>query len=371
MKIRAALLGAALAAAVPATAQTAPPATGDPHAPGRAVVAAIGRIVTPRGVQESFEARIGGTRQIIGVRGRDRANPILLYLHGGPAAPEMPIAWTWQRPWEEYFTMVHWDQRGSGKSFPLNDPQAIAPTMTFDRFCADAIEVIELLRKRYAKRKIFVLGHSWGSTLGLCVLQRRPDLIHAYIGTGQVIDFRENERVGYDWTLAQARAAGNAEAVAELEALEPYARSGPFDIDKMTTERKWSIRYGALAAYRDNADFFFDARRMSPDYLPADRKALNDGSAYSIRTLFPILSDVSFTSLTRVEAPIFFFLGRHDHTTPSPLAAQWLDRVKAPRKGLVWFEDSAHLAEIEEPGKFLVELLRRVRPLAREGRPGA
>ena len=112
----------------PVSAQQPP----DPYAPAKAIVADINRIVTPNGVQENLVVTLGGAQQAINVRGADRANPILLYVHGGPGAVEMPFAWSFQRPWEDFFTVVQWDQRGAGKSYALNDPKALAPTMTLD-----------------------------------------------------------------------------------------------------------------------------------------------------------------------------------------------------------------------------------------------
>ena len=108
------------------------PETADIYAPGRAIVADLDRIVTPNGVQETFEAVLGGARQVVNVRGADRGNPILIYIHGGPGAVEMPFGWAFQRPWEDFFTVVQWDQRGAGRSYPLNDPKTLAPTLTID-----------------------------------------------------------------------------------------------------------------------------------------------------------------------------------------------------------------------------------------------
>ncbi|MDB5686831.1 MAG: alpha/beta hydrolase [Rhizorhabdus sp.] len=355
----------ALTSAGPAIAQPTP----DPYSPGREIVADINRIVTPRGVQETFEVTLGGARQVVNVRGADRSNPIILFVHGGPGAVEMPVAWAFQRPWEDYFTVVQWDQRGAGRSFPLNDPEALAPTLTPDRYRDDAIELIELLRHKYGQRKIFLIGHSWGSVVGLSVAAKRPDLLYAYIGMGQLIDFRENERIGYAWTLDRARKDGNAQAVRELEALRPYPGPGNFDIGKMTTERTWSIHYGALAAGRQDADFYFHAPRLSPEYSAADRKAWDDGSAFTIRTMFPQLAAVTFKDVHRIDTPLIFLLGRQDYTCPASIAAAWMEQVKAPKKSVIWFEHSAHLPMIEEPGRVFAALLEYALPLAGGNRP--
>lgn len=347
---------------------TAVHADDDPYAAGRAVVADVNRVVAPNGVQETFEVVLGGARQVVNVRGADKANPILIFVHGGPGSVEMPMAWTFQRGWEDFFTVVQWDQRGAGRSYPLNDPAALAPTMTLERYRDDTIELIDVLRRKYGKDRVFLLGHSWGSAVGLSVAAKRPDMLHAYIGMGQLIDWRENERVGFEWTLDRARSTGDTDAVRELEAMRPYPGEGVITIDQADAWRKWAIRYGALAANRQNADFYFNATRLSPEYTPQDRKAWGDGSAFTVKTLIPRLSDMSFTKLTRLDVPVILFLGRHDYVVPAPIADAWLKRLSAPKKTVVWFENSAHLPMIEEPGKTLAALLQHARPLAQKRR---
>jgi proline iminopeptidase len=338
--------------------------TGDVYAPGRALIGDIEKIVTPNGIQETFEATLGGARQVVNVRGADRANPLLVFIHGGPGAVEMPISWAFQRPWEDYFTVVQYDQRGAGRSYRLNDPATLTPSLTVERYRDDAIELIELLLRKYGKRKVVLLGHSWGSVVGLSVAAKRPDLLHVYVGMGQIIDPRENERVGMAWTLAQARSHGNAAAVRELEALRPYPDSGAFDIDKADGWRKWAIQYGSLAAYRPDANFYLRAPRLSPEYGPADLEAWDLGSAYSVTHVWPRLADVSFTKLNRLSVPVVMFIGRHDMTTPASIAAAWMDRLHAPKKTTIWFEHSSHLPMIEEPGRTFAALLEQVYPLA-------
>jgi pimeloyl-ACP methyl ester carboxylesterase len=339
----------------------------DIYAPGRDIVAGLSRIVTPNGVDETFVATLGGSPQVVNVRGADRSNPILLFVHGGPASPEMPLAWSFQRPWEDFFTVVQWDQRGSGRSFLLDDPTKIAQSLSLDRYRDDAIELIEQLRRRYSQRKVILLGLSYGSTIGLSVAIKRPDLLYAYIGVGQLIDGRENERVGFDWTLARAQADHNARAVAELEALRPYPGDGPLSVSRTMIERNWNIHYGGLVAYRPDAEWYFHLGRVSPLYTPADRKAWDAGSDLTMKAVWPALIGISFKQVDRLDVPLFFFLGRHDYTTPGPIAANWLAHVRAPEKRLVWFEHSAHLPFVEEPGRMLQALLE-VRPLATAGK---
>ena len=360
MKLRIAALALLAALAAPALAQT-----DDAYAPARAIVADIGKIVSPNGVQDSFEATLGGARQVVNVRGADKGNPILIFVHGGPGAVEMPFAWAFQRPWEDVFTVVQYDQRGAGRSYPLNDPATLAPTMTVERYRDDAIELIELLKKRYGKRKVVLLGHSWGSIVGLSVAIKRHDLLYAYVCVGQGIDFREGERVGMAWTRAKVLAAGNSEAVAAIDALAPYPQ-GEFTIAKADGWRKYAIPYGSLMYNKPDLNLYFQTPRLSPEYSEADRKAWGKGSEFSVTTLWPQLADVSFTKVKKMDVPIVFLLGRHDYTVPSPVAAQWFAQVKAPSKKLVWLEHSAHMPMVEEPGNFFAALLRDVLPLTKE-----
>ncbi len=330
-----------------------------------AIVRNIYKVVTPNGIDVQKEIAVGGVKQWITVRGRDRNNPILLFIHGGPGAPEMPTSWTFQSPWEDYFTVVQWDQRGAGKSYNAEDPAAIEPTLTLDRIAQDAGEVVQYLRKTYGKDKVFVLGHSWGSVVGLELARRHPEWLYAYVGVGQVIDKNDNERVGYEGTLKLAKVAGNEKAVKELESIAPYpGPDGSTPLDKLNLERKWSVHFGGLTYGRDSLDYYSDAALLSPDYTASDVDAIDKGSALSLMPLFTEMGTVDFRKVTDFGCPIFLFAGRHDLTTPSEVAADWFATIKAPLKKLVWFENSAHMIQIEEPGKMLVRLVQDVRPLA-------
>lgn len=348
-----------LGAAAPAPAPAPQP---DSYAPGREIIGGLHQIVTENGVQDTFVATLGGVKQVVNVRGADRTNPILIYVHGGPGAAEMPFAWAFQRPWEDFFTVVQWDQRGAGRSYLLNDPAKLAPTMTLDRVRDDTIELIDLLRHKYGKRKVFLLGHSFGSVIGLSVAAKRPDMLYAYIGMGQYIDTNAGEKAGFDWTLDQARRDGNKQAIRELEALQPYP-GGNTRIERVDAERKWANYYGALFWRHRDGDFYYRLARLSPDYTPVERMNYDKGSAFSTGQLEKQLAGLSFMPLTRLGCPVFMFMGRHDALTPPSIASAWLDHVSAPAKGRFWFENSAHMMMIEEPGRTLAALLR-IRPLA-------
>lgn len=327
-------------------------------------IADFRKILGPQGIEVLETVPIGGIPQWLSIRGTDRANPILLFLHGGPGHPNMPLAHT-QRGWEDYFTVVHWDQRGAGKTNATNDPAKVGPTMTLDRMYQDTEEVAAHLRTRFNKQKIFVVGHSWGSILGTMLAQRRPDWLHAYVGIGQVVAFTDNERVGYEWTLERARADRNAAAIAELTKIAPYPdANGRVSIEKLAAQRKWLQHYGGAVYRRTGYESENPMLDLSPDYSPSDLVAGGEGSGASLLRLLGDLERVDLRTITSLGCPTFLFLGRHDYNTPSTLAAAWFEQLAAPAKQIVWFEHSAHMAYTEEPGKMLVQLVAHLRPIA-------
>jgi pimeloyl-ACP methyl ester carboxylesterase len=330
----------------------------------RAAVEDLTHIVAPEGVQDTYKTTIGGIEQWINVRGQDKANPMILFVHGGPASPSMPTTWQWQRPIEEYFTVAHYDQRGVGKTLRANDKDAIAGTLKIERFVDDAIEVAEHLRARYKKDKLIIIGHSWGTVVSTRAVLKRPDLFYAYVGIGQVANMRENERISYEFGIAQARLHNNAEALQEMAAIAPYPGDQPITRERIIVARKWPQYYGGLSAYKSDSTYYFRAPMLSPEYDQADWEAIDAGSQLTLGAVLQEWSQVDFTGVRRFPIPVIMFLGRHDYTTPTEPVVKWMAQLKAPYKQSVWFEHSAHMMPWEEPGKMLTSLLAYVRPLA-------
>jgi pimeloyl-ACP methyl ester carboxylesterase len=331
----------------------------------RDIIAASRKVVSPRGIETQIEIPVNGTRQWISVRGHDARNPILLVLHGGPASPDMPLAYTFQTPWEDYFTVVQWDQRGAGKTYAANDAEKVAAGMTVEQMTADAEEVVSYLRRTYHKKKIFLLGHSWGSVLGVRLAQAHPDWFHAYIGVGQIVNMRQSEADGYRFALAEARAHDNQSALRDLARIAPYpSPDKPLDLASIGTQRKWLEFYGGLAWGRTSFAFDSRAEKLAPEYSDDDLKAIDDGSLFSLRYLLGPLTDIDFTKTTRFNLPMLQFVGRHDYSVSHEVTARWFATLRAPAKKLVWFEDSAHMVMQEQPGRFLMHLVNDARPYA-------
>lgn len=322
-------------------------------------------IDTMRGVNETREVEIGGIRQWISIRGRDRRNPILLFVHGGPASPTWPNSWFFQTPWEDYFTVVQWDQRGAGKTAAANVAATVNPTITVDRMTQDGVELVAYLRKAFQKEKIFLMGHSWGTVIGTNVAQLHPEWLHAYIGMGQVVDFKESERLSYEWALTMARERKNQEAITALEKLEPYPNAdGTVPIDKIIVERRWVIEFGGLTWGRPDFNYEMNATTASSDYTDRDIAAMQSSDLTSLTQLLGPPNTLSYKQTTHFRCPVFVLGGRYDNETVTEVAKRWLESLDAPKKGFFFFEHSAHMMTFEEPGKLLLHLVNDIRPIA-------
>jgi len=336
------------------------------------VVAEARKIVTPGGIERLEKVRIGGIDQWVSIRGRDRRNPVILVIHGGPGYPLMPMSWWISRDWEEYFTVVQWDQRGAGKTYMLNDPAKVAPTLNMTRNFDDAEEMAQWVRRELGKKKLFVLGHSAGTYAGLQLAQRHPDWIHGYIGVGQIADMPESERRGWTFAMNHAHRAHNQKAIAELQAIVPYFAPGhPSPLKDVFIERKWINVFGGTMAYRQDNNADSNLARLSPDYSDAELPHLWAGNKFTENALLLPIVSADMSVVKKLDCPLIVMGGRHDYVANSDVVAQWVANINAPFKQFVWFEDSGHMPMTEEPAKFLVSLLRYARPLAERAGDGA
>jgi pimeloyl-ACP methyl ester carboxylesterase len=284
--------------------------------------------------------KIRGVDQWLLIRGERKTNPILLFLPGGPGLSLIPVAHKFQPMLEKDFVVVHWDQRGAGKSHSF----FTHPEITEEDLVSDAHEVIELLRRRFQQPKIYLVGHSWGTYLGMRIAERYPDLIYAYIGAGQMSDDPDVEK-------AQAR------FVKEKTRSEPPANLHTAVIsvggDLRGMNSSFPVVKEALKAH---------------EYSYIDYVHVVAGLFYYLH-YNPALRQV-YPRVTKLHVPIYFFVGREDYITPVPLTVAYFNKIQAPRKRLVWFENSAHWTFYEEPDKFRDEL-RRIRKEVEPSSPTA
>ncbi len=316
-------------------------------------------ITAPNGIDEATFVKIGGLDQWITIRGEDRKNPMLLLLHGGPGDATNPWGYAGFRTWLKYFTVVQWDQRGAGRTLGRNGA-ASASTITIERMVQDGIELSELLRKRLQKDKIVLVGHSWGSTLGVFMAKARPELFYAFVGTGQVADPSRNYAVAYEALVVKASREGNSRALQELKEVGPP----PYNDRKgFAVQRKWANLFeGADAFIASMMGFALTA----PGYTLADINDWLEGQNLSAEHLVPLTSVLDPKRLGGEFAlPVFVIQGAEDFTTPTSLARTYLDSLHAPRKAFATIDGAGHFAVFTKQDAFLKELRALALPLTR------
>jgi len=319
-------------------------------------------IATPNGIDERRFVAIGGVEQWIVIRGQNRDNPAILILHGGPGAADSPLERLFLS-WERDFTIVQWDQRGAGKSFRSNQDAA-----NIDLMVQDAAEVSQYVRSRLHLNKIILLGHSWGSVLGVLLVQAHPDLFSAWVGTGQIMNMQKGEVEAFARVLAKARNRGDKDAIDALE------QSGPppyRNIRQMGLERRWAMQYESGLNYK----FPTGPRLLLAELLTAPDYSLKDvvnylrgvvgGDAFFGETLDGPMMRMDLPAMgTDFSIPFFIVQGAEDDITPAVLAKAYFDQITAPRKSMLLIPEAGHMALMTRPDAFLQFLLANVRPVA-------
>jgi len=305
------------------------------------VVLVFGRGRTPviegaHAVATLEQVELGGDRQWILIRGRDARAPVLLFLHGGPGMPAMYMAHDFQRPLEEDFVVVHWDRLGAGKSYEAG--------LSHDRFTLrrtvdDTHKLAEHLRRRFGRERIYLVGHSWGTYLGMLAAAERPELYAAYVGVAQVAGTHEAvDAWRRDWAQHHPSAAADEALQARLAAgarvtEDDLFRHGGELVDSRSF---WPIVLAGLGSAEYTLRDVFNVRR-----------AVSRVNARMVGDEEPLDQRIAALPL-----PTFFLLGRHDANTPGALAVAYLETLQAPLKHVVWFEDSAHFPFWEQPNRF-------------------
>ncbi len=338
----------------------------------RAAVARSVAIPPATGIEILEAPSINGAQQWVQIRGRDRRNPVLLFIHGGPGMPMMPWAHLFQPEWEFAFTVAQWDQRGAGLTSKVAQASVPPPAgRVIETHIEDAYQVARYVAARTGQPRIGIVAHSWGSIIGLELVRRHPELFYAYVGTGQILDRHAEERAGVEFVARRAREEGNQQALTELASLQPYPESLAASADEQRwsaiigAERKWVGVYGGVFHDPHTAKRFKWAPLFTPAYDLVD--------VYRLMRRVPIKGttirrEMAYTDLTAsgltFRAPVFFFNGRHDYVVAPSVIEMHFPAIEAPHKELLWFDRSAHWPMIEERERFAQLLIERVRPLA-------
>ena len=296
-------------------------------------------------IEEFFSIDINNCSQQVLIQSDNIVtNPILLYLHGGPGSSAMMYSHLYSGRLRKHVIFVNWDMRGAGLSYHDGiNPESVSE----EQIAKDAVVLIRYLRDRFKKEKIFLLGHSFGSVLGMYLVNNYPDLFYAYIGVGQVIDYKKSVPITYAWLHEVLKKNDDAVGLERIE-----RDSFPY-IDLV-------VKYGG---HHDLSIDLHSIIRNSPYYAEGYLDVLAKGKQFSAENVAKNPKHYKYPSeIKETEVPLYFFEGRNDHVIACApeLVVEYCNSVKAPKKEIIWFEHSAHYVTVEEPDKFQTEIIKIV-----------
>jgi pimeloyl-ACP methyl ester carboxylesterase len=318
----------------------------------RPVTDAAGRPI-PGSIAEKIHVPINGTQQGMVIRSADPANPVLLFVHGGPGLPEYFLDERMPTGLEKEFTVVWWDQRGAG--FSRAAGSSAPESMTVDQLVDDTIAVTDYLRARFGQPKVYLLAHSWGTYIGIRAARRAPDRYHAYIGMAQVAHQIESEKLAYDYALERCRADGDLKTVRRLEE-SPVTTAAPLPAkwNAMRDGIMHGLGVGTTRRMDSVVTGVFVPSWLSREYTLTEKADLWRGMSSSRGFFWDEFMTVDMRHVApNLSIPTYFVHGRYDYTASYDLARDYFEKLDAPVKGFYTFDDSAHSPAFEEPERML------------------
>jgi pimeloyl-ACP methyl ester carboxylesterase len=308
-----------------------------------------------RRIARSERVELGGWPQAIRIQGDDRSNPVLLFVHGGPGLPEMPIAQL-NSDLERDFTIVQWDQRGAGKSYRHGIPRE---SMRLEQFVNDTIELTSYLQRTLGKRRIYLVGFSWGTLVAALAAEREPQRFIAYVGISQIVNIPEAELVLYRDALAAAEARHLEKGIRQLRDIGPPAWA---TARKKTTVARWWKRLRPKVSHKITGARYAALALTSAAYTPVDLVRLVEGAAFSSASLRDEIRAADLRKLVRrFKVPVYFLMGRHDTVVSSEMLVRYFATLDAPRgKKIIWFDDADHAPHLEMPERYRA-VMRQIR----------
>jgi pimeloyl-ACP methyl ester carboxylesterase len=300
----------------------------------------------PGSISEKIHVNINGVEQGMFIKGKDSSNPVLLYLHGG--MPDYFLTQDYPTGLDEDFTVVWWEQRGSGLSYSSDIPPA---SVNPDQLVSDTVSVTNYLRKRFGQQKIYLMGHSGGTFVGIQAAARAPELYRAYIGVAQMSNQLESEKLAYAYMLWRFKDDGNAKMVRTLEEA-PITDTVPLP-DSYQSVRDPAMHSLGIGTTHDMTSVVTGLLLPSftnREYTLGEKIGMWRGKIFSGSRLWNAQLSTDLTKkVTRLEIPVYFFHGVYDYTVSYPLAKSYYEQLDAPLKGFYTFTESAHSPLFEEP----------------------
>lgn len=315
----------------------------------------------PGSISTIEKLELGGLEQYLIIRGADSTKPVMLFLHGGPGSPEFAFMKQTNQDIENNFVMVYWEQRGAGKSYSKDVP---VESMNLDQFISDTRDLSKILAKRFKQDKIYIMGHSWGSFLGILTAYQYPGLFHAYLGVGQVCYQYKGEQISYEWVKEQANLQNNEKDIKRLSEITfPDSLADVFAWkDFLMVERIYVSKYGGGVTHEMTE--MWPVIKMvldTKEYTIKEKINFMSGSLFSLEHLWlEVINKNLMNDIDSMQVPVYIFQGIHDYQSPYVIAKEFFDQLKAPQKDYFTFENSAHSPMMEEVEKFNAILREKV-----------
>lgn len=307
-------------------------------------------------ISEKVFLPIGGVKQGMFIRSKNTNNPVLLYLHGGPAFPNYFLIDKFNPGLEDYFTVCYWEQRGGGLSFSSD---ITLQSMTFDQLASDAIEVTDYLISRFGKEKVYIIAHSGGTPIALLAASRKPQLFHAYIAMAQITRQNESDRIACQYMVEQYAGKGNQKAINELKKyqdLESDSNSIAFFKSAIRDKSMHELGIGTMRNMKSVFSGVFIPVWTCKAYTLKEKMSIWRSKFFFLpktNLLDELLLTDFTTKVLKLEIPVYFLSGKYDLTVNIDLARDYFNKLEAPVKGFYTFDNSAHSPIFEEPQKVM------------------
>ena len=318
-----------------------------------------------KGICEAKAVKIGGIDQWISIRGEDISAPVMLVLHGGPGSTLMGLSHAYQRPWEKYYIVVNWDQRCSGRTASISGSEP-EEEITFDRMLQDSVEMVDYLREHFSRKKIIVLGHSWGTILGAALAMQYPEKLICYISTGTVVNCRREYQAMFDQLEKTYAARKDAKALAHLKQLLPGLEKENASWDWILDINNLIIKEGYSSVRAkdlfSSLKYEFLPLLKSPEYRLKDALHLTAYKAYiPLNEKFMFNYDLEKLP-NHYEIPVYYINGDTDYQTPYPVGREYALKTEAPDTAFYTLKNCAHCWDVDAPEQMTEILCEKIYP---------
>ncbi len=291
------------------------------------------------------QVTINGTKHCIMIRGNDKSNPVIIFVHGGPGTTEIPYVRKYQDLLEQNFTIVHYDERATGKSYHFFEDYS---NLSIDLLVEDLLALTDYISNKLSTKQIILAGHSFGTVVSIKAAFKAPEKYLAYVGIGQIGDFWSRELESLEYCLKQATLNNNIQDIRDIEACYQSVLN-----HKESFPRKFTRKYGGVSRLINDASDIVSGLLLSPEYNFIDTIRFGKGRSISNKILWTELMESNLPNeVSELKIPCYFVMGKYDYLTPVKTAKDYFDSISAPYKDFIVFEESAHYPQFEEKQKF-------------------